>query len=514
MTTKKATAGKPKMLRVGIYLRISQDRTGKAAGVKRQEDECRALAARLGGTVVAVYTDNDVSAYSGKTRKDYERLLTDMAAGLIDMVIAWHPDRLHRAHELERFIDVSEKRKVLTHTVQAGSWDLSTPAGRAIARTLGAWARYEVEHKSERIKSARIQSAKAGKHHGGMRPFGFERDGVTLRPLEAAEILTAAEAVVSGVSLRALVRDLNARGVLTVKAANLVEQGEDVPPGKYMWSSQALRDILVSPRMAGLSSHLGEVVGKAQWPAIVPESTWRAVGAVLNDPARRTNQGRGRGPAWLGSGIYVCGVCGKAALRVSSKSSRGKVNSLRKVHRPYRCSNREFYAETGHVNRDAYLLDAYVEEVVVGYLAQNRNLLQRLNKRENGEGVDVDALVAEQAAIRERQDELADLFADGTITGRQLATGTAKLTARADELAALLAAVGERGPLDEVAAADDVRTLWFGTQEDRSDGLPLAKRRAILDALVTVTVLKTVKRGPAFDPEGVRFDWKAGAGAA
>ncbi|WP_218720681.1 recombinase family protein [Nocardia sp. MH4] len=506
--------------RWAIYVRISQDREGAGLGVDRQETDCRALAAQLGGTVVAVYIDNDVSAYSGKRRKGYEKLLAAIESGAINGVLAWHPDRLHRSPlELESYIDLSDpapksrRQGVITHTVRAGRWDLSTPSGRMVARMIGAAARYESEHKSDRIRAARVQAAKAGKHHGGMRPFGFERDGVTLRPYEAAEIRTAAEAVVSGVSLRALVRDLNARGVLTVKAANLVEQGEELPPGKYMWSSQAVRDFLVSPRSAGLSSHLGEVVGTAQWPAIVPESTWRAARAILTDPARRTNGGRGRGPAWLGSGIYVCGVCGKAALRVSSKSSSGKTNSLKKVIRPYRCSNREFYAETGHVNRDAYLLDAFVEEVVVGYMAQNRNLLQRLTKRQHGEGVDVDAMVAEQAAIREQQDEAALMFTRREITGRQLATMTADLETRADELTAQLAAIGERGPLDEVAAADDVRTLWFGTKEDRSDGLPLAKRRAILQALVTVTVLKTVKRGPAFDPEGVRFDWKTGTAA-
>ncbi len=58
-----------------VYRRISDDRTGDAAGVGRQEADCRALAKRLGWTVAGVYTDNDISAYTGRKRPDYLRML-------------------------------------------------------------------------------------------------------------------------------------------------------------------------------------------------------------------------------------------------------------------------------------------------------------------------------------------------------------------------------------------------------------------------------------------------------
>jgi site-specific DNA recombinase len=79
--------------RAVIYLRISQDRTGAGLGVDRQREDCEALAARNGWNVVETYTDNDVSAFSGKTRKDYRRMLADLDAGIATIVIAWHTDR-------------------------------------------------------------------------------------------------------------------------------------------------------------------------------------------------------------------------------------------------------------------------------------------------------------------------------------------------------------------------------------------------------------------------------------
>ena len=49
-----------------IYCRISSDKTGKSAGVERQQSDCRVMADRLGLSVQHVLVDNDISAYSGK----------------------------------------------------------------------------------------------------------------------------------------------------------------------------------------------------------------------------------------------------------------------------------------------------------------------------------------------------------------------------------------------------------------------------------------------------------------
>src|SRR5882757_7929078 len=126
-----------------IYCRISQDRAGAGLGVERQEADCRELAERLNAQVVKVYVDNDVSAYRG-VRRGYQELLADLRAEVGHVVVAWHSDRLHRSPiELEEFIGICEAHGVTVQTVRAGEVDLSTPSGRAVARTLGAWARHE-----------------------------------------------------------------------------------------------------------------------------------------------------------------------------------------------------------------------------------------------------------------------------------------------------------------------------------------------------------------------------------
>ena len=53
------------MKAAAIYIRISSDRGGTRAGVRRQLEDCRSWAQRNGAAVAEVYEDNDVSAYRG-----------------------------------------------------------------------------------------------------------------------------------------------------------------------------------------------------------------------------------------------------------------------------------------------------------------------------------------------------------------------------------------------------------------------------------------------------------------
>jgi DNA invertase Pin-like site-specific DNA recombinase len=70
-----------------IYARISDDREGLALGVSRQVEDCRRLAAKRGWSVVEAYVDNDVSAWRGRARPEYRRMLEDVKAGTVDAVV-------------------------------------------------------------------------------------------------------------------------------------------------------------------------------------------------------------------------------------------------------------------------------------------------------------------------------------------------------------------------------------------------------------------------------------------
>ncbi|WP_033441915.1 recombinase family protein [Saccharothrix sp. NRRL B-16314] len=476
--------------RCAIYARISEDREGAHLGVDRQVADCRELAARLGWHVVHVFTDNDISAYSGKPRPGYRALLAAMRDGEIGGVLAWHTDRLHRnVRELLDYITTSNAGGVDTHTCRAGQLDLTTPTGRASAITQAAWAAQESEHKADRVRRARLEAAREGRWQGGARPFGFGADGESLNPAEAAEIVKAAEVILAGGSLRSVVRDLNMRGVRTTF-------------NKDEWSTIAFRDVLLRPRNAGLVVYRGAIMEgvKGRWPAILPEPTWRALVAVLTDPARRTN-GANNQVRWLGSGLYLCGVCEQPTLRASvAGGSRAPA---------YRCSSRERQITGPHVSRRATVVDEVVERVLVEKLSRP-DAVGLLRRR--ADAVDVAALNTEIQAVRHQLDALDDDLDAGAISRVRWARRNERLKARLDELDKALAGAVRVDPLAGVAGAPDLHTVWFGTLPDRSDGLDLGRRRSILDAVVTITIhrQKPGRRadGGYFDPESITFDWR------
>ena len=78
------------------YARISDDREGRRYGVDRQTQDCDQLAERNGDEVVARFVDDDRSAYSGKVRRDYVRMLRFLREGHAEGVYALAPTRLYR----------------------------------------------------------------------------------------------------------------------------------------------------------------------------------------------------------------------------------------------------------------------------------------------------------------------------------------------------------------------------------------------------------------------------------
>ena len=185
-----------RMLGAGIYARISSDREGDQLGVTRQIEDCRRFAERCGYVVEDVYVDDDISAWSGKQRPEFERMVDDLrsrrdrrGACLASRPAHPAPARVGVVHRLVRRAATSDCGCV------TGDIDLGSHIGRLTARMLGGLARYESDHKSERIRASTRRSPPSGKvSGGGSRPYGYEADKVTVRAAEAAIVAGVREA--------------------------------------------------------------------------------------------------------------------------------------------------------------------------------------------------------------------------------------------------------------------------------------------------------------------------------
>lgn len=470
-----------RVIRCYIYARISSDREGAGLGVERQVNDCYALATQLSTSeteyqVVEVLEDNDLSAYSGKPRPGYLKLLQGLRDGRADCVLAWHTDRLHRRPlELEEYIDVCEPRRVDTRTVKAGHLDLSTATGRMIARQLGVQARYEVERMIERQKRAREQMAEHGKHFGGRRPFGWEIDGITPVDVEIALIRQAATAILAGASLRAIATEWQQQGVTTSTGG--------------MWEPTEVKRMLIRARNAGIKVHRGQEVGPAQWPAALDEPTWRSLVAVLTDPARRTNVGRTARVA-LGTGLYECGVCGGRCI--SGTCGSGPHSN----HMPaYRCHERR------HISRRRDLVDDMVQLAALERLSQP-DAADLLAQRD--EPVDIRGAQTEMKAARGLLDELSAALGRGEMDLRSWRVASESAKQRMADAEAILSRAVTANPVAGLVTADDVDAAW--------NGLDLSRRRAAVSYLMRV-ILMPARRGRQpgggyWDPTSVRIEWK------
>ncbi len=418
-----------------------------------------------------------MSAYSGKPRPAYRALLDAIRAGKVDAVLTWHSDRLHRSPtELEEWIEVCDPRGVGVHTVKAGPLDLATPAGRMVARQLGAVARYESEHRSERVAAKMLQIAQDGGFLGGVRPFGYKSGGMELESAEARAIAEATRSMLQGGSLRMIVRSWNEAGFTTTKA-------------ERAWTPDAVRDVLKRARNAGLLEHRGRVVGVAKWPAIVSEEEWQGVVTVLGDKSRRTS--RGNTPRWLLSGIARCSTCGEGMVVGTSGTHR---------HPSYRCRSNE-RGGPRHVTRAAHSLDEFVSQLTVARLSMDdaRDLFAPAAPE-----VDIAQVRGDLAGIDEQRTELAARLGRGEISLAMMDAANRPLLERQLQLEATLAQATIHSPLVDVVTADDVAGAWAK--------LDLQRRRGIVDALMSITVLPAPRGrrpgGAWFDPDSVQIEWR------
>jgi site-specific DNA recombinase len=380
-------------LRVAIYCRISDDREGSGLGVARQEEDCRALAGKRGWSVEQVFVDNDISAYSGRIRPSYRLLLTAMKNKEIDAVIAWHTDRLHRSpKELEEFISICETSNIHIETVQAGYIDLTTPSGRMVARMLGTAARFESEHKSERIKRKSREYALQGKiwSYGKNRAFGFEYGNVKVVESEAKIIQDLAERFLAGETLTSLGRWLNENGIRTT-------MGNE-------WRRSGVRRILYNARWSGQREHLGEIVAKAEWPAILTPEQTRQIRQILDNPARRTSTAARRN---LLVGLVVCKRCGSKMVGGPTKNGS----------RRYFCRRGISSVACGRTFIKAEPLEQFVVAAVLERL-DNKSVTSALSRRSSGDRTTA-SLEAEMSSAKSRLNELAEMFGLGEISRAQ-----------------------------------------------------------------------------------------------
>ena len=465
-----ATKARTDVLAAAIYCRISLDRTGDGLGVERQEDLCRKLAADRGWDVAQVYRDNDKSAFLGKPRPEYQRMLADIEAGVVDAVVCVDLDRLTRQPaELEEFMELADKYDIALANV-SGDTDLSSSDGRFKARIMGAVARQESERKGERMRRESEQAARRGVPRGSRRPFGYETDRITIRDDEATLVREAVSRVLSGETAAAVARDWNARPIPSPQQA------------AHGWSAASIAGILRNPRIAGQRTYKGEVVANGTWPAIIDRETFDRLQAKIKRGTRI-----GQPPKQFLSGIARCGRCGSPMW--SSQQKDGTKRTAR-----YACIKRPGAPGCGATTIVAEPLDRLITDAVLRRLSTKKmaNALTKKPKRTQPADIDL-------ARIEQELDELATDYGTGTITRREWLSARKPLEERRDRACRIVDTTAGTAALTPFRAGD-LRTTW--------DALDIDRRRAVLDALIDRVTIGPAATPGRFDTNRIDVEWR------
>jgi len=462
-----------------IYARISSDAEGTGLGVARQLEDCRKLAADRGWPVGAEYVDNDVSAFSGKPRRQYAQMLADLASGARDAVIVYNLDRLHRRPvELEEFVTLCESVGVRDLATVTADIDLGNDDGLFMARIFAAFAAKESGRKSARIRRKMLANAQAGLPHGSARPFGYEADKITVRESEAAVVREMVDRYLAGQSLRSLTIWLN--------------ESQIAPSVATSWQTTAVRQVLSSGRIAGLREHRGEVIGAAVWPAIItPAERDRVLARMAARSVTKTRSAR----TYLLSGMLRCGRCGNRMY------SQARHSNPQNRTRRYVCLKGPDHGGCGRLTVVAAPVEELLTEAVLARL-DSPQLAKVLAGKATADA-DVAALAAQVDKDQDRLDELAGLYADGAITAREWIAARDPITERISAARRDIAAATDTTAVFELAGTGGVlRTGWCD--------LDLGRQQAIVKAVLDHAVIAPGTPGArSLDINRVQPVWRA-----
>jgi len=200
------------------YVRVSTEKQAEAGqSLEAQQAKLAAYATLYELELVEVVVDAGVSAKT-LNRPGLSRALSLLERGEADALVVVKLDRLTRSVRdlgelVERYF-AGNGAALLSVSEQI---DTRSAAGRLVLNVLASVSQWEREAIGERTAAVMRHKADQGEYTGGRAPYGYAVEGGQLVAVEAEQAVLAAarEAKAAGLSLRAIARELESRGMLS-----------------------------------------------------------------------------------------------------------------------------------------------------------------------------------------------------------------------------------------------------------------------------------------------------------
>ncbi len=248
-----------------------------------QREACEAyVASQAGLGWKLIRTRYDDGGISGGTmdRPALQRLLYDIAADKVDVVVVYKIDRLTRSlMDFAKIVDVFDAKGVSFVSVTQ-QFNTTTSMGRLTLNVLLSFAQFEREVTAERIRDKIAASKKKGMWMGGRPPLGFDvRDKrLIANEAEAVTVRRLFDLYLQIRSVRRLKAAADDEGIVTKRrsfASGRIQGGQPFSRGN-------LYQLLSNPIYVGDIPHKGQTYTGLH-EAIIDRETWDAVQAILSD---------------------------------------------------------------------------------------------------------------------------------------------------------------------------------------------------------------------------------------
>ena len=252
----------------------------------------------------------DDGGFSGGNmeRPALKKLLANVKAGLIDIIVVYKLDRLSRS--LLDFMKLAEMLEQHNVSFVSVTQDIntSTSAGRMMLNILMTFSEYERLVIGERIRDKVAGAKRRGKYCGGPPLLGYDLDGETKKLIinksEAKTVKLAFESYARTGSSLKVAMELNEKGLRT---KNWKSKKGKIHPGNAF--DQGVVQRMVSNQVyIGKVHHRGEYFN-GEHKGIIDQNLWDNVQALLaeNRTAEGYEKSRMESPF---KGLLKCGYCG------------------------------------------------------------------------------------------------------------------------------------------------------------------------------------------------------------
>jgi site-specific DNA recombinase len=417
----RATAADPKSRCCAIYTRKST-----SAGLEQdfnsldaQREACAAYIGRQPGwSLVDDHYDDGGFTGANIERPAFQRLLADIDAGKIDVVVVYKVDRLSRslldfAKLMERFGKAGASFVSVTQ-----NFSTADAMGRLTLNMLMSFAEFEREMIGERTRDKIAAQRRRGKWTGGTVPLGYTvvDKKLVVNDFEAVlvrEIFSLYIQQRSTVAVARLLNEANRSTKHHVAANGHLREAR-------RWTKADVLRLLRNPIYAGYMRSNGELY-EGENPPIVDRETFSKVHGLLEEAAR-PKKDRGRNPDYVLRGFLHCACCGSALTPASTRRGR-------KEYRYYRCTKRDKQGKDACPSSplpagaiEEYVIERLREAISAGSLATEigASVRERMKGRRKELLIERKTLPAQIAALSAEGKRLLATIADVDGVARRL----------------------------------------------------------------------------------------------